>query len=205
MDDEEFNLDGGDDDAVVSAPEPPQPAASAVSEEQTTSEGVEEPKPVLISAVEPSVKPNPTPIPLKAPEPVQPSGIVTNDPGSISKPSVDIDPADKLKLRAARFGIDQSSVSEDQKKAQRAARFGIVSTGESSTASKAPAAGGKAVNPEEQAKILKRAERFGAISKVALNVEADKLKKEEEEKKALRAQRFKMNVSVAELEEEQEK
>lgn len=123
--------------------------------------------------------------------------------------------SDKIASRVARFGVVESSAPAskvvkqqeatapvDEKLAQRAARFGLPekSTVQATAAkTKAPKAAQAStgtkpakveLSEEEKERLLKRAERFGAISTVVKRVEAEKLTVEQQEKLVARAERF---------------
>lgn len=213
LDDEEFNLDSGagDDDLAAeesAAPVVSEPVADEV--EVASSSGLVA-EPVLQSpqrtGSEPAVA---VAVPIMAPLTTAPATTVSAAPTKAVTPvvsetdttpaeSVSAASADKKLQRAARFGIPLSqAATEEQKKQKRGERFGIapkvVSEGAVSSHSQA-----------DLEKIKMRSERFGAISEAALAVEQEKAKKEGEAKKAVRAQRFSLGASVAEMEAEQEK
>eukprot|EP01039_Chlorochromonas_danica_P005881 gene5881-6476_t len=232
LDDEEFNLDGGAGDDDLAAEESAAPVVSEPATHKTevaSSSGLaaeppvqspektgSEPARVAVPLVVPITTVPATTVPVTtapattAPVTTAPVTPIKAAPSIVS--AVDATPTesvsavgeDKKLQRAARFGIPLSASSqavvEEQKKQKRGERFGI--------APKVVHEVESVVSPDSQAELEKiklRSERFGPISQVALTVENEKAKKEDEAKKAVRAQRFSLGASVAEMEAEQEK
>lgn len=115
--------------------------------------------------------------------------------------------ADKLASRAARFGLpialptDSDAVADKLK--NRAARFGIVAKetapdnkkNEKNRNGKVGGAAVSGISDADKEKILKRAERFGAISKVAKKIDTEKVVAEENAKIVARKERFGDNAN----------
>ena len=112
--------------------------------------------------------------------------------------------------RAERFGIAPSKKSLQQidaeKLKQRADRFGLQKSEKPQKSAPVKVGSVKAnAPPVDPEKLQKRLERFGPISSTAKKQTSEQQKQAEEEKKKQRQQRFELNLSPAELEEQKER
>lgn len=205
LDDEEFGLDSGDgDDFAAEAAPAPVVAEAPAQVVEAPVEVVAEPVPEPVQHTETVVN--------AAPEPE-----VTEEPQSevAESGSTVVSSEDKIMQRAARFGVISTDAQKkviDDKLAQRAARFGIEqkepveikkknNEGKNKNNKKRDREEKGDAAPADDSKIQKRVERFGAISDVAKVEENKKRQQEEQEKKKQRELRFKANLSVAQVQE----
>eukprot|EP01031_Cornospumella_fuschlensis_P038372 gene38372-46637_t len=212
LDDEEFNLDGGEDDAntAPAAAVPPTPAAAPAAAATAAPAAAST---AAHTAAPAAVAPQPSAAKAEVVESPKPAAAAAAAAAPAAAPAPAMTDAAKLAeqerllKRAERFGIAPSAKSlqvvEADKKAARAQRFGLSDADKAPAAPAAKETGKKrAVSPVDAEKLRQRQERFGTVSADAKQQHA---KEQEELKKQQRMQRFQMNMTPAEVAAEQEK